>query len=400
MNLGFKPEALRKDFPILSKDIIYFDSACMSLKPRQVVEKMLEYYNDYTSCGGRSAHRLATKLEDEILKARNEVRDFINAKSYSEIIFTRNTTESINIVANSIGLNKDDEVILSDKEHNSSLLPFLRLSRRGIKLNFAESKQDNSFDLDKYKDCLNENTKLVSIVHTSNIDGVTNPISEIVNMAHKTGAKVLVDGAQSVPSLPVDARKLDIDYLAFSGHKMLGPAGTGILYGKKKLLDEMDQFIIGGGTVTDSSYNDYTAEELPMKFEAGLQDYGGIIGLGEAIRYLKRIGMKKIHEHEVKLNKLVTEDLSPCSHISILGPAEPEKRSGIFSFNVSNMNSLDVSRILDVSKGILTRGGMHCAHSWFNKHKLNGCVRASMYLYNTEEEARIFANEVKKIAKL
>ena len=400
MIFKFNPESCRKDFAILSKPIIYFDNACMSLKPKQVVEKMLEYYNEYTACGGRSAHRFAARVEDEVLNARNEVRDFINAKDASEIIFTRNTTEGINLVANSFGLKEGDEVILSDKEHNSNLLPFLKLSKKGIKLKFVDSNRDNSFNLEKFEDCLSEKTKLVSVVYVSNIDGVANPIPEIVKLAHKNGAKVLADGAQAVPSIPVDVRTLDVDFLAFSGHKMLGPTGTGILYGKKPLLEQMDQFIIGGETVVDSSYDRYTMEGLPMKFEAGLQNYAGIIGLGEAVRYLKKVGIKRIHEHEIDLNKIITDSLSPNAKISIIGPTEAERRSGIFSFNIMGLDPLDVSKILDVSRGILTRGGTHCVHSWFNKHNLKGSVRASLYLYNTEEEAKIFAEEVKKIAKI
>jgi len=400
MIFKFNPESCRKDFAILSKPIIYFDNACMSLKPKQVVEKMLEYYNEYTACGGRSAHRFAARVEDEVLNARNEVRGFINAKDALEIIFTKNTTEGINLVANSFGLKEGDEVILSDKEHNSNLLPFLKLSKKGIKLKFVDSNRDNSFNLEKFEDCLSEKTKLVSVVYASNIDGVANPIPEIVKLAHKNGAKVLADGAQAVPSIPVDVRTLDVDFLAFSGHKMLGPTGTGILYGKMPLLEQMDQFIIGGETVVDSSYDRYTMEGLPMKFEAGLQNYAGIIGLGEAVRYLKKVGIKRIHEHEIDLNKIITDSLSPNAKISIIGPTEAERRSGIFSFNIMGLDPLDVSKILDVSRGILTRGGTHCVHSWFNKHNLKGSVRASLYLYNTEEEAKIFAEEVKKIAKI
>src|SRR3989338_8579054 len=335
---------------------------------------MLEYYNEYTACGGRSAHRFAARVEDEVLNARNEVRDFINAKDASEIIFTRNTTEGINLVANSFGLKEGDEVILSDKEHNSNLLPFLKLSKKGIKLKFVDSNRDNSFNLEKFEDCLSEKTKLVSVVYVSNIDGVANPIPEIVKLAHKNGAKVLADGAQAVPSIPVDVRK--------------------------PLLEQMDQFIIGGETGVDSSYDRYTMEGLPMKFEAGLQNYAGIIGLGEAVRYLKKVGIKRIHEHEIDLNKIITDSLSPNAKISIIGPTEAERRSGIFSFNIMGLDPLDVSKILDVSRGILTRGGTHCVHSWFNKHNLKGSVRASLYLYNTEEEAKIFAEEVKKIAKI
>ena len=400
MIFGCSPEKIRNDFPILNKDMIYFDSACMSLKPIQVIDKIREYYTDYTACAGRSSHKLASKVEEEVAKSRNELKNFINAKHTSDIIFARNTTEGINLVANSIGLSDEDEVIISDKEHNSNLLPWLKLRKNGIKIKVVESNHDNTFNLENFKSSFTKKTKLVSIVHTSNLDGVTNPVKEIAKITHKNDALLLVDAAQSAPHKEVDARYLDVDFLAFSGHKMLGPTGTGVLYGKKNLLEKMEQFIVGGETVTDSTYNDYKMEELPMRFEAGLQDYAGIIGLGEACRYLKKIGLKKIAEHEIKLNKIITESLAGNAKISIIGPKDAEKRGGIFSFNINGMDSHNVSKILESSKNIMTRSGAHCVHSWFNKHSMKGSVRASLYLYNTEEEAQIFVEEVKKISKL
>ena len=400
MIFGYDAGKYRKDFPMLSKPIIYFDNACMSLKPLQVMEKMNEYYREYTACGGRSAHRLAAKVEEEMDNSRNELKKYINARSAKEVIFTRNTTEGINIVANSLGLKQGDEVIMSDREHNSNLLPFLRMKSKGIKIKFTKSNPDNTFNLENFKENFSSGTKLVSIVHSSNVDGVTNPIKEIVKIAHKNNALVLVDAAQSAPHKELDVMDLGADFLAFSGHKMLGPTGTGVLYGKKELLEKMDQFLIGGETVTDTTYDDYKMEELPMKFEAGLQDYAGLIALGEACRYLKKIGLKKIAEHEIKLNKVITESLAANEKISIIGPKEVEKRGGIFSFNIEGKDPHHVSKMFDVSKGIMTRSGMHCVHSWFNAHNLKGSVRASLYLYNTEEETQIFVDEVKKIARL
>ncbi len=400
MIFGYNVKKIREDFPILSKQILYFDNACMSLKPIQVIEKIREYYTEYTACAGRSSHKLASKVEEEVAKSREEIKNFISSKYSSEIIFTRNTTEGINLVANSIGLKSGDEIIISDKEHNSNLLPWLKLRKDGIKVKVAESSADNAFNIENFKSSFSEKTKLVSVVHTSNLDGVTNPIKEIAKITHKNNALLLVDAAQSVPHKEVNVGDLDADFLAFSGHKMLGPTGTGVLYGKKELLEKMEQFIIGGETVIDSTYDSYRMEELPMKFEAGLQDYAGIIGLGEACRYLKRIGLKRIEEHEIKLNKLITELLAGNEKISIIGPGEAEKRGGIFSFNINGMDPPYVSRMLDASKSIMTRGGAHCVHSWFNKHNIKGSVRASLYIYNTEEEAQIFAEEVKKIARM
>lgn len=400
MTLGYNINKIRKDFPVLSKKIIYFDNACMSLKPWQVINKLNEYYTQYTACAGRSTHRFANKVEMEVAKSRSEIRKFINAKHDAEIIFTKNTTEGINIIANSFGLKQRDEVIISDKEHNSNLIPWLKLGKKGIKLVIVESNPDNTFNLEKFKKSFSENTKLVSIVHTSNLDGVTNPIEEIAKITHESNCLLLVDAAQSVPNKEVDVRNLDVDFLSFSGHKMLGATGTGVLYGKKELLENLDQFIVGGETVIDSTYDSYQREELPMRFEAGLQDYAGIIALGEACRYLKRVGLMKIKEHENKLNKIITDGLKNEENIEIIGPKDPEKRGGIFSFNIKGVDIHHVSRMLDKSKNIMTRSGAHCVHSWFNKHSMKGSIRASLYLYNTEEEARIFVEEIKNIIQL
>jgi len=400
MIFGYDTQKIRQDFPVLKKHIIYFDNACMSLKPVQVINKMNEYYYEYTACAGRSSHRHALRVESEVESARSEVRQFINAQHNSEIIFTRNTTEGINIIASSIGLEKGDEVIISDKEHNSNLIPWLRLVRKGIKLVVAESNSDNTFSLENFKRCFTEKTKLVSLTFTSNLDGVTNPVRDIARIVHKNRALLMVDAAQAAPHKEINVREIDIDFMAFSGHKMLAPTGTGVLYGKKSMLEKMEQFITGGETVVDSTYTSYTMEELPMRFEAGLQDYAGIIGLGEACRYLKRVGMRKISEHEKSLNEIITEGLNSISNISIIGPELPQDRGGIFSFNIEGMDMHHVSKILDASKRIMTRSGAHCVHSWFNKHNLKGSVRASLYLYNTEEETRIFVEEVKKIIKI
>jgi len=401
MIFKFNPEKYRKDFPILSKKIIYFDNACMSLKPKQVIDKMNEYYLKYTGCAGRSSHRFSKKVEEEVERARVSVKKLINAKKALEIIFTRNTTEGINLVANGLDFKQGDEVIISDKEHNSNLIPWLKLKKeKGIKLVVINSNEDNTFNLKEFGEKINSKTKLVSIVHTSNLDGVTNPIKEISKISHENNALLLVDGAQGVPGKRVDVKDLDIDFLSFSGHKMLGPSGIGVLYGKEHLLKGLNQFIVGGETVKDSTYEEYEIEDLPMKFEAGLQDYAGIIGMGEACRYLEKVGLKNIEEHEIKLNSIITKELGDYEKIQIIGPKDSKKRSGIFSFNIKGVDPHNISKILDVSKNIMTRSGAHCVHSWFNKHNLQGSVRASMYFYNTEEEVRVFAEEVKKLLEL
>ncbi len=393
------PEKIREDFPVLKNKGIYFDSACMSLKPKQVIDKINEYYAEYTACAGRSIHAWSQRVELEIAKAREQVRKFINAKE-KETIITRNTTEGINLVANTLEFKQGDEVIVSDKEHNSNLLPWLKLRKKGIKVIVVPSRQDNTFDIEAYEKCFTDRTRLVSVVHTSNLDGVTNPVKEITKIAHKHNALCLVDGAQSVPHKEIDVKTLDIDFLSFSGHKMLGPTGTGILYGKKELLEKLDQFLVGGETVIDSTYDSYKPEEVPAKFEAGLQDYAGITGLGEACAYLKKIGLGRIENHETTLNRAITEALQTENKIRILGPAEAEKRGGIFSFVIEGIDIHHVSKMLDASRGIMTRSGTHCVHSWFNKHGMKGSVRASLYLYNTMQEVEAFVEEVKKIAKL
>ncbi|NCN99493.1 aminotransferase class V-fold PLP-dependent enzyme, partial [Candidatus Pacearchaeota archaeon] len=290
---------IRRDFPTLGK-MIYADSACMSLKPRQVIEKMNEYYYNYPACAGRSAHRYGRKLEEEIARARKEIAVFIGAKE-KEIIFTKNATEALNLAANGLRLKRGDEVIITDKEHSSNIIPWLKLKKEiGIKVVICNTGT-SGIDLEELRSLINNRTKLISAVHVSNLDGMENDISGIVKIARKKGVRVMIDACQSAPHKTIDVKKIDCDFLAFSGHKMLGPTGTGVLYGKLKELEKLGMFIVGGETVLDATYEDYKPEEIPARFEAGLQNYSGIIGLGEACRYLKKVGMKNIEKHEKKL---------------------------------------------------------------------------------------------------
>jgi len=397
--MGFNVEKIREDFPIYKrkingKPIIYMDSACASLKPIQVIDAINRYYKEFPACAGRSGHRLGREVSEEIFNARRSIQKFINAKKANEIIFTRNTTEGINLVANSLGLKKGGKVLTSDKEHNSGLLPFLLLQQRGIK-----HETFKFGDLDDFQQKMDKDVKLVSVVHVSNLDGTINPIKEIIKIAHEYGSLTLIDGAQSVPHQEIDVRKLDCDFLAFSGHKMLGPSGTGVLYGKEHLLEELKPFMIGGGCVRNSTYESFELEEIPARFEAGLQNYAGIMGLGEASRYLKKVGMKNIKEHEQRLNKLISEEFTSLG-ISILGGNDATKRAGIISFNINGMNPHEVAGILNESANIMIRSGMHCVHSWFNAHGINGSARVSLYLYNTKAECEILIEEIKKIMML
>jgi cysteine desulfurase / selenocysteine lyase len=396
---------IREDFPILNnpkKPIIYFDNACMTLRPRQVIEKMNEYYYEYPACAGRSNHRLSEKATNEYNNSRTIMRKFINARNDKEIIFTRNTTEGINLVAKSFNFKKDDIIISTDKEHNSNMIPWQILAReKGLRRERISTK--DGFDIKTFEEILkkakaNHNQAFIAMMHTSNMDGTTIPLKEIIKIAHEYDALVMLDGAQSVPHKVMDVKKSDIDLLAFSGHKMLGPSGTGVLYGKEDILNKLSTYNVGGDTVDDTTYDSATFSGIPERFEAGLQDYAGFIGLGEAVNYLKK-NIDDIHEHELKLNRIVTEGL--VHQVDILGPQDYKLRSGIFSFNAKNkMPYHEVSKLLDSYANIMIRSGRHCVHSWFNANNIDGSTRASFYLYNTEDEAKFFVEKLKEILKM
>ena len=373
----------REDFPILKK-VVYLDSACQALKPKQVIDKINEYYNEYPSCAGRSSHKLGRKVDEEIYKARGIVSKSLNTKK-ENIVFTKNTTESINIIANNF---KDKKILITDKEHNSNLLPW----QMNGKLTILSSNEDNTFNLEEFKEKV-KGIDLVAVNHISNLDGVINPIKDIVKIAHENDALVSVDAAQSTGHHEMNFKKLGVDFLSCSGHKMLGPTGTGLLVSNR--LDKLESLNVGGGTVVDSTYENHKNEEGPSKFEAGLQDYAGIIGLGEAFSYLKRVGFNKIEKNELELNKILTEEL--LDKVELIGPEDYRLRPSVFSFNIKKFSSLDVANILSSSKNICVRAGAHCVHSWFNKHKLEGSIRASIYLYNDEDDINTFIEEIKKI---
>jgi cysteine desulfurase / selenocysteine lyase len=403
-------ENTRRDFPTLEASTVYFDNACMSLKPMQVIKKINEYYMEYPSCHGRSTYKLATRLNDEINLARSTVQKFIGAKRAEEIIFTRNTTESINLIAHTFDLKTGDIVLTTDKEHNSNLLPWIYMKKqKGINLQVLKSSSGNTFDLDTFEKTLKEKiknsqrVKLIAFGHTSNIDGVTIPAKQIIKIAHEHGIMVLLDGAQAAPHIEINVKDLDVDFYAFSGHKMLGPSGIGVLYGKYDLLKSMPQFMVGGETVYDSTYDDYKVEELPMKFEAGLQNYSGIVGLGEACKYLSKIGLANVKKQEVYLNKIVTEGLKEeinNQSVKLIGPKDPELRGGIFNFTLQDFDSHEAAMMLDKTYNISLRAGAHCCHAWYNSNQIKNSVRASMYFYNTKKEADIFIGAVKEILEL
>jgi len=398
-------EEIRKDFPVLQKKydgkpLIYFDNACMTLRPVQVINAIIRYYEEFPACGERSKHRLGAKVTEEVDAARRTMKDFLGAKNEREIIFTKNTTEGINLVAHSLGLKAGDVVLTTDREHNSNLLPWQQLAKIGVRHEIIKSKADGTFDLEAFEKRMDKSVKLVSMVHTSNLDGYTTPAEKIIKAAHDWGALTLLDAAQSVPHKDVNVSKLGVDFLACSGHKMMGPSGTGVLYGKYDLLEKMNPFLVGGGTVSDSTYSTASFEKPPEKFEAGLQDYAGIMGLAEAARYLSKIGKANIEKHEIELNKIVSNGLSKINGISMIGPTDPALRSGIISFNVGKAGSHEVALMLDKNYNIAVRSGAHCVHSWFNAHGLKGSVRASLYAYNTKEECAVFLDAMQKLVKV
>jgi len=399
------PEKFREDFPSLKKEfnnkrIVYFDNACMSLRPKQVIDKISEYYLEYPGCAGRSSHKFGSKVSEEFSKAREIISRHIGAKKPEEIIFTRNTTESINIVSNSLDFSERTVVLTSDREHNSNLVPWQVQNKRGILHKVIPSNLDSTFSMENFENLLDKNVRLVSLVHTSNLDGYTLPVKEIIQIAHDNDSLVMLDAAQSMPHKEINVKKLDVDLLAFSGHKMLGPSGTGVLYGKKEILDELNPFLVGGDTVKSTTYNSHEFLPVPEKFEAGLQNYSGAIGLGEAVKYLDKVGKSNIEKHETELNKKISDALASKDSVKILGPKEPEKRSGIISFIVEKMDCHEIALMLDKTENIMVRSGQHCVHSWFNAHKIDGSCRASVYFYNTIEETEIFIGALEKILQL
>lgn len=396
----------RIDFPILNpqnkeKPVIYLDNACQSLRPRQVIEAMDRYYTQYPACSGRSNHRLAATVTRLVDEARQQMARLLGASRMEEIVFTRNTTEGINLVANAFDFQPGDTVLIGGKEHNSNLIPWQMLvKRRGIQLKILHPLADGTFDLQGFEQALSGGIKLVSFGYTSNLDGVTLPVEQIIKLAHKRGALVMLDAAQAAPQRKINVRSLDVDFLALSGHKILGPSGTGVLYGKYKLLDAMSPFMVGGDTVATSTYETCEFLPVPEKYEAGLQDYAGIIGLGEAARYLQSVGFDAIQKQELLLNKIMTEGAKDIQGLHLSGPADPALRGGIFTFFVDGIDSHRIALMLDQMANICVRSGQHCVHSWFNAKGIKGSVRASAYFYNTQEEVEQFVENLKKIRKV
>jgi cysteine desulfurase/selenocysteine lyase len=435
-------EEYRADFPSLKrrrngKHPVYLDNACTTLVPRQVIESINDYYTRYPSCsGGRSRHWFAEEVtsriegnpEKGIKGSRQIIAEFINAGSEKEIIFTLNTSHAINTVALGFKFQAGDIVLLTDKEHNSNLVPWLKLQKTGlIRVDHTVPNHDDDFDLMAFEQKLKDNRiRLVSMAYTSNSTGYTIPAKQIIRIAHKYSVRVLLDGAQTVPHRTVDVQDLDVDFLAFSIHKMCGPRGVGVLYGKKELLgrrqheedetaDVIEPAILGGGTVGDTTYSSYSLLEPPERFETGIQNYASQIASGVAIQYVRQVGMDRISDHENRLNSFLTEELmsryGSTGWFRIIGPRDVTKRGGILTFEVQRPNAVGIAEELSEKSNIMIRDGVFCAHSYFNEQFGQGWTRprshsehrmvyrVSFYFYNTIEECRIFLDTLDEIFK-
>ena len=398
---------IRSQFPILNREVngkplVYFDNGATSQKPKVVLDILDQYYEKYNANVHRGIHTLSQEATDLMEESRRKIQAFINAKHDHEVIFTRGTTESINLVANTLGqlLTAEDEIIITEIEHHSNIVPWqLATQRTGAKLKYIPLTAEGILDIAKLDELLTEKTKLVCVNQVSNALGVVNPIETIIEKAHAKGAWVLIDGAQSVPHTKIDVQALDCDFLAFSGHKMYGPTGIGVLYGKEEILNQLPPFHGGGEMIKDVTMEVSTYACLPFKFEAGTPDIAGIIGLGAAVDFINGIGIDAIHAYEDELVEYTIQRLSEFDEVEIY--AKDAKHSGAVSFNLKfdGVHSSDVGMILD-KKGIAVRTGHHCAQPIMHHFGIPGTVRASFGIYNTKEEVDIFIEGLKTAIRM
>ncbi len=407
-------QAIRQDFPILKRQInnyplIYFDNAATTQKPRQVIDAISDFYENHNGNVHRAVHTLSLEATDIYEKSREKIAKFVNAKDPSELVFVRGTTEAINLVAYSWGLKnlaKGDEVLVSLMEHHSNIVPWEITSKlKGFTIQYTEVNADGTLNYDDFESKFCDKTKIACLSHVSNVTGVINDVKRIGKVAHDNGALMLVDGAQSVPHMAIDVQDLDADFLAFSGHKMLGPTGIGGLYGRRELLDEMPPFQGGGEMIREVEFSHGKScsimwNEPPWKFEAGTPNMEGAIGLAEAVKYLEALGMKEVFSHEKELTMYAVKRMQECSKIILYGPSDLSKRCGIVPFTFKGLSSHDVALICD-NYGIMIRSGYHCAQPLHQQVlKLQSSDRASFYIYNTKEEIERFVEVLKEIETL
>jgi cysteine desulfurase/selenocysteine lyase len=397
---------IRKDFPIFQrvvkgKPLVYLDSAATTQKPLAVIEATERYYRTYNANVHRGIYSISEEATEAYEGARDKVAAFINAPAREGVIFTRNTTESINLVASSWGrshLRQGDEILLSYMEHHSNLIPWQLISQQtGAQLRFIPLTSDGRLDISDLDKLLTKKTKLVALTHSSNVLGTINPVAELSRKAHEVGALILIDAAQSAPHLRVDVQAIDCDFLAFSGHKMLGPTGIGVLYGKVDILDSIPPYMGGGEMINEVQLESATYRELPGKFEAGTPNVAGAIGLGAAIDYLNRVGLDNIHEHELSLVRYTVGALKDLNDVDIYGPF-PE-RGGLVAFNLKGIHPHDVSTILD-EDAIAIRAGHHCTQPLMHWLDVAATARASFYLYNTTDDIDRFVASLKKVKEI
>jgi cysteine desulfurase/selenocysteine lyase len=399
-------EEIRSQFPVLhqevnGKPLVYFDNAATTQKPLSVMQAINGYYELDNSNIHRGAHTLADRATRYFENTRTAVKNFINAKEDAEIIFTKGTTESINLVAATFGrmeIGKGDEIIISTMEHHSNIVPWQMLSKeKGAILKIIPISETGEIDIENFKKLLTEKTKLVSIVHVSNALGTINPVEEIIKLAHEVGAKVLLDGAQSTNHLEVDVQKLDCDFLAFSAHKLYGPTGLGVLYGKREILENMPPYQGGGEMIKEVSFEKTTYNDIPFKFEAGTPNIADVIAFGKAIEFIEELGKKAIKQHEDELLNYATKALNDIKGFIPVGTAK--EKVSVISFNINGMHPFDVGMMLDAN-GIAVRTGHHCTQPLMQRLGLEGTVRASFSVYNTKSEIDQMVTSVAKIAKI
>lgn len=394
---------IRADFPLLMSDsTAYLDNAATAQRPACVLDAQRDFYERSNANPLRGLYGLSVDATDRYEQARETVRDFLHAASEREIIFTRNTTESLNLVAYSYGLSHlkaGDEILVSIMEHHSNLLPWQMVARQtGAELKYLECEPDGSLPRERLEAGFSPRTRLVAIGHVSNVLGRTAPVEEIVQMAHDRGAVVVLDAAQSAPHMPIDVQALDVDFLAFSGHKLMGPMGIGVLYGKESLLEEMPPFLTGGEMIDSVTRTGATYAELPHKFEAGTVNAAGAVGLAAAIRYIQEVGFETMERRELALTNLAMEGLKQYPFVHVLGSDKPEEHCGIVTFTVDGVHPHDLSAMLD-SDGIAVRAGHHCAQPLMQYLGVWSTTRASLFFYNTEEEVRAFVESMGSVRR-
>ncbi len=402
--MEFDVDKIRKDFPILereiwdSKPLVYLDNAATTQKPKIVIDSLVNYYENYNANIHRGVHKLAEEATTAYESVRDKVKKFVSCGDASEAIFTRNTTESINLLAYSLGesLNSGDEVLLTEMEHHSNIVPwYLLRDRKKINIKFVPVTNQYELDYEKLEKLITPKTKIISVMHKSNVLGTVNDISKISKLAKSKGITLIVDAAQSVPHMKINFVEMGCDFLVFSSHKMCGPTGVGVLVGKRELLEKMPPFLGGGEMIRKVTFDGFTTNDVPWKFEAGTPNIADVIAFGVAVDYLEKIGLDNIYKYEVELTKYTLEKLKQFNFLKIYGPDDASKRAGIITFTNPVVHPHDIATIVD-QEGVAIRAGHHCAQPLMNKLGISATSRASFYFYNTKEEIDVFISALQK----